>query len=87
MMTPREAKPFMRGFELCDCSESVIVTRLTGDPMTFLLAIPCLAVSPRRSFPAKMGALANKVSNGQKAIEFKRGDTEIRTHYEGSAEA
>jgi len=42
---------------LCEYSESVIIVRLTADPMTFLRAIPCPAVSPRRSFLAKMGAL------------------------------
>jgi hypothetical protein len=49
---PREAKPFtrLRGFELCECREPVIVERLTGDPMTFLRAIPCPAVSARRRF-------------------------------------
>ena len=63
---PREAKPFtrpftrLRGFELCECSESVIIVRLTADPMTFLPAIPCPVVSPRRSFSAEMGALAKE---------------------------
>ena len=47
-------------FELCDCSESVIVIRLTADPMTLLRVIPCPAVSPRRSFSAKIGALAKE---------------------------
>ncbi len=58
---PREAKPFtgLRGFELCEFSESVIIVRLTDDPMTFLRAIPCPAVSPRRSFSAKMGDAAS----------------------------
>jgi hypothetical protein len=54
---PREAKP-LRGFELCECSESVIIVRLTADSMTFLRAIPCPAVSPRRSFSAKKGAFS-----------------------------
>jgi hypothetical protein len=45
---------------LCECSESVILVRLTPDPMTFLRAIPYPAVSPRRSFSAKMGALAKE---------------------------
>ena len=58
-MRPREAK-LLRGFELCECNESVIIVRLTADPMTFLRAIPCPAVSPRRSFSAKMGALAKE---------------------------
>src|SRR5947199_3394237 len=31
-------------FKLCECSESVIIVRLTVDPMTFLRAIPCSAV-------------------------------------------
>ena len=66
-MRPREAEPFtgLRGFELCECSESVIVVRLTADPMTFLRAMPCPAVSPRRSFSAKMGALAKEDSSGR----------------------
>jgi hypothetical protein len=48
---PREAKPFtrLRGFELCECSESVIVFRLTADPMTFVRAIPCPAVASCRA--------------------------------------
>ena len=33
-----------RDFELCECSESVIIVRLTADPMTFLRAIPYPAV-------------------------------------------
>ena len=52
----------LRGFELGECSESVIIVRLTADPMIFLHAIPCPAVSLRRSFSAKMGALTKGVS-------------------------
>ena len=44
-LEPREAKPFLRGFELCECSESVIIVTLTADPMIFLRAIPWLAVA------------------------------------------
>jgi hypothetical protein len=71
-MRPREAKPFtrLRGFELCEYSESVIIVRLTIDPMTFLRAIPCPAVSPRRSFSAKMGALANERFDVRTAFLF-----------------
>jgi hypothetical protein len=55
----REAKPFTR-------IRVVRVQRIRHrcgayrDPMTFLRAIPCPAVSPRRSFLAKMGALAKE---------------------------
>ena len=35
----RVRRSLLRGFELCECSESVIVVRLTADPMTFLRAI------------------------------------------------
>jgi hypothetical protein len=61
-MEPREAKPFtrLRGFELCDCTEFVIVVRFTADPMTFPRAIRCPAASARRSFSAKMGASAKE---------------------------
>ena len=44
----RVRRSLLRGFELCECSESVIIVRLTADPMTFLRAIPCPAVAQRR---------------------------------------
>ena len=66
-LKPREAKPFtrLREFELRECSESVIVVRRTAEPMTFLRAIPCSGVSPRRSFSAEMGALAKEDVSGR----------------------
>jgi hypothetical protein len=42
---PREAKPFTRYFELCECDEFAIILRLTADSMIFLRAIPYPAVA------------------------------------------
>jgi hypothetical protein len=61
MRTPRAAsgEAFLRGFELCECSESVIVGGLSLIPVTFLRAIPrppaCHVVAL-----AKMEVLAKK---------------------------
>lgn len=47
---PREAEPFTRYFELCECSDSVIVLRFAADHNDFPLRI-----SPPRRSKAKSG--------------------------------
>ena len=54
---PREAKPFYADSSCASAANPSSSFRRIADPMTFLRAIPYPAVSPRRSFSAKMEAL------------------------------
>src|SRR6266404_5600717 len=65
-------RSLLRGFELCECSESIIIARLTAEPMTFFAQFP---VPPSRHVVAFQRRWEPRRRRTRRAVVLTKADT------------